>query len=165
MISAFVNDLRFGIRMIRKSPGFATVAILTLALSIGANTAIFSFVNGVILKPLPYPEADRLLNVWEKPPQGERNGISTLNFLDWQRQNTVFTAMAARTGGSFTLMGGKEPVQLSGMMVSAPYFSILGIKPALGRTFAPGEDQLGKEQVVVLSHRIWESRFGSDPRS
>jgi putative ABC transport system permease protein len=163
MISAFISDLRLGIRMIRKSPGFATVAILTLALSIGANTAIFSFVNGVILKPLPYPDADRLLNVWEKPPQGERNGISTLNFLDWQRQNTVFTAMAAQTGGSFTLMGGKEPVQLSGMMVSAPYFNILGIKPALGRTFATGEDQLGKEQVVVLSHRIWESRFGSDP--
>jgi putative ABC transport system permease protein len=163
MISAFLNDLRFGLRMIRKSPGFSTVAILTLALSIGANTAIFSFVDGVILKPLPYPEPDRIVNVWEKPPQGDRNSISTLNFMDWRRQNTVFTAIAAQSGGSFTLMGGKEPVQLVGAMVSAPYFDILGIKPALGRTFAADEDQLGKDQVVVLSHRIWESRFGGDP--
>lgn len=148
--------------MLRKAPGFSIVAVLTLALGIGANTAIFSFVDGVLLKPLPYPEADRIVEVWEKPPQGDRNGISTMNFLDWRRQNTVFTAMAAQTGGSFTLTGGKEPVQLRGARVSAPYFEILGAKPALGRTFAADEDQPGKEEVVVLSHRLWESRFGSD---
>jgi putative ABC transport system permease protein len=158
------NDLRFGFRMIRKSPGFAAVAIITLALGIGANTAIFSFVDSVLLKSLPYPEPERIVNVWEKPPGYDRNGISTLNFLDWQHENTVFTAMAAMTGGSYTLTGTKEPVQLRGSRVSAPYFDILGIKPAIGRTFAKGEDQPGKDQVVVLSHRLWESRFGSDPR-
>lgn len=158
------NDLRFGFRMIRKSPGFAAIAMITLALGIGANTAIFSFVDSVLLKPLPYPEPERIVNVWEKPPGYDRNGISTLNFLDWQRENTVFTAMAAMTGGTYTLTGTKEPVQLRGARVSAPYFDILGIKPAIGRAFAKGEDQPGKDQVAVLSHRLWESRFGSDPR-
>ncbi|HXE11293.1 MAG TPA: ABC transporter permease, partial [Bryobacteraceae bacterium] len=118
----------------------------------------------VLLKSLPYPHPERIVNVWEKPPGYDRNGISTLNFLDWQRENTVFTAMAAMTGGSYTLTGAKEPVQLRGSRVSAPYFDILGIRPAMGRTFAKGEDQPGKDQVVVLSHRLWESRFGSDPR-
>lgn len=89
------KDMRFGLRMIRKSPGFAVAAILTLALGIGGTTAIFSFVDAVLLKPLPFPEAERIVNVWEKPPGGDRNGISTLNFLDWNRQNTVFMAMAA----------------------------------------------------------------------
>ncbi|HXE14314.1 MAG TPA: ABC transporter permease, partial [Bryobacteraceae bacterium] len=135
------NDLRFGFRMIRKSPGFAAVAIITLALGIGANTAIFSFVDCVLLKSLPYPHPERIVNVWEKPPGYDRNSISTLNFLDWQRENSVFTAMAAMTGGSYTLTGTKEPVQLRGSRVSAPYFDILGIRPAMGRTFAKGEDQ------------------------
>ena len=90
---------RFGWRMIATSPGFAAVAILTLALGIGANTAIFSFVDAVLLKPLPYPHPEEIVNVWENPPQGERNGISTMNFLDWKNQNSVFTAMAAQTGG------------------------------------------------------------------
>jgi hypothetical protein len=92
-----IRDVRFGFRMIRMNPGFAAAAILMLALGIGATTSIFSFVDAVLLKPLPFPDADRILNVWEKPPQGERNGISTLNFLDWKNQNTVFTAMAAQT--------------------------------------------------------------------
>jgi len=158
-----INDLRFALRMIRNSPGFTAVAVLTLALGIGANTAIFSFVDAVLLKPLPYPHPEELVMVWEKPPQGERNGISTLNFLDWKNQNTVFTAMAAETGGSVTLTGVDKPVQLRGSRVSARFFDILGVKPMLGRTFAPDEDQLGEERVVILSHRIWESRFGADP--
>ncbi|HEX4227683.1 MAG TPA: ABC transporter permease [Bryobacteraceae bacterium] len=157
------SNVLFGLRMIRKSPGFACVAILTLALGIGGNTAMFSFVNGVLLKPLPYPHPEEIVQVWEKPPKYDRNGISTMNFLDWKNQNTVFSAIAAETGGSFTLSGGQEPVQLRGSRVSAPYFQIFGIKPVLGRAFAPDEDQPGKDQVVILSHRIWESRFGSDP--
>jgi putative ABC transport system permease protein len=156
-------NLLFGLRMIRKSPGFACVAILTLALGIGGNTAMFSFVDGVLLKPLPYPQPEQIVQVWEKPPKYDRNGISTMNFLDWKNQNTVFTAIAAETGDSFTLSGGQEPVQLRGSRVSAPYFQIFGIKPILGRAFASDEDQPGKDQVVVLSHRIWESQFGSDP--
>jgi len=157
-----VKDIRFGFRMIRLNPGFTAAAILMLALGIGATTAIFSFVDAVLLKPLPFQHAERILNVWEKPPGGERNGISTLNFLDWQKQNTVFTAMAAQTGASMTLTGADVPVELRTGRVSAPYFDILGVKPILGRTFAPGEDQLGKEYEVVLSHRIWQNRFGGD---
>ena len=158
-----LSNVRFGLRMIRKSPGFAAVAIMTLALGIGANIAIFSFVDGVLLKPLPYPHPEEIVQVWEKPPGFDRNGISTLNFLDWKNQNTVFTAMAAETGGAVTLSGGQEPVQLRGSRVSAPYFDIFGVRPVLGRTFARDEDQPGKDQVVVLSHRIWENRFASDP--
>jgi putative ABC transport system permease protein len=162
-LNSFVHDLRFALRMIRNSPGFTVVAVLTLALGIGANAAIYSFVDGVLLKPLPYPHPEQIVNVWEKPPNHDRNGISTLNFLDWKNQNTVFTAMAAQTGGSATLTGVDVPVQLRGSRVSARYFDIFGIKPLLGRTFAPNEDEPGKEQVVVLSNRIWQSRFGADP--
>src|SRR5256885_7135144 len=109
-MDVLLNDLRFALRMIRNSPGFTTVAVLTLALGIGANAAIFSFVDAVLLKPLPYPHPEELVMVWEKPPQYERNGISTLNFLDWKNQNRVFTAMAALTGASATLTGADEPV-------------------------------------------------------
>lgn len=157
-----MKDVRFALRLIRTSPGFAIVAVLTLALGIGANTAIFSFVDAVLLEPLPFLHPEQIVNVWEKPPQYDRNGISTLNFLDWKNQNTVFTAMAAETGGSVTLTGVDTPVQLRGSRVSAPFFTIFGVKPMLGRTFAPDEDQLGKQHEVILTHRIWESRFGAD---
>jgi putative ABC transport system permease protein len=149
--------------MLRKSPGYTVIAVLTLAIGIGANTAIFSFVDAVLLKPLPYPEAERIVRVLERPPQGERNGISTLNFLDWQRDNTVFDFLSAQTGGAATLTGGSEPVQLRGGRVSAEYFRIFGIEAAMGRTFLPGEDQFGKHYVVLLSHAFWVSQFGSDP--
>src|SRR5207247_3279884 len=141
-MSSLGQDLRYAVRTLRGSPGFSAVAILTLALGIGANTAIFSFVDGVLLKPLPYPEPDRIVRVLEKPPQGERNGISTLNFLDWQKDNSVFDFMAAQTGGPATLTGVSEPVQLRGARVSSSYFEIFGIKAAVGRTFLPDEDQL-----------------------
>src|SRR3954467_2817455 len=106
-------------RTLAKSPGFATVAILTLAIGIGANTAIFSFVNGVLLKPLPYGEPERIVRVLEKPPGGGRHGISTLNYLDWQKDNTVFEYMAGQTNGSVTLTGVNEPVQLRSTLFSA----------------------------------------------
>src|SRR5574340_976592 len=122
------KDLRFALRMIRKNPGFTLIAVLTLALGIGANTAIFSFVDAVLLRPLPYPHPERIVMVWEKPPDGDRNAISTLNFLDWKRQNTVFTAIAAQTGGSVTLTGDGRPVQIQGARVSASYFDVFGIK-------------------------------------
>ncbi len=156
------KDVWFGLRMIRKNPGFAVAAILTLALGIGGTTGIFSLVDAVLLKPLPFPEADRIVNVWEKPPGGERNGISTLNFLDWKKQNKVFTAMAAQTWSSVTLTDADVPVELRNGRVGAAYFEIFGAKPMLGRTFAEGEDQVGKHQVVVLSHRVWQNRFGED---
>ena len=160
-MSSLRQDLRYAVRTLRSSPGFSAVAILTLALGIGANTAIFSFVDGVLLKPLPYPEPDRIVRVLEKPPQGERNGISTLNFLDWQKDNSVFEYMAATTGGGATLGGVGEPVQLRGGRVSARYFDIFGIKAALGRTFLPEEDQIGKNKVVILSNAVWVTQFGA----
>src|SRR5438045_1677898 len=140
-MASFLQDLRYSGRMLAHSPGFAIVALLTLALGIGANTAIFSFVDGVLLKPLPYENADRIVRVLEKPPRGDRNGISTLNFLDWQRDNSVFDFMAAQSGigGPATLTGAGEPVQLRGARVSSSYFEIFGIKAAFGRTFLPGE--------------------------
>jgi putative ABC transport system permease protein len=156
--------MRYAIRTLRRSPGFTLIALLTLALGIGANTAIFSFVNGVPLKPLPYRDPHNIVLVWEKPPGGHINGISTLNFLDWKTQNTVFGHMAAATfGGSVTLTGSGEPVELQGSRVGASYFDIFGARAALGRTFAADEDQPGKSQVVILSHRLWENRFGADP--
>jgi putative ABC transport system permease protein len=147
-----------------QSPGFTIVAVLTLAIGIGANTAIFSFVDAVLLKPLPYSEPDRIMRVLEKPPGGGFNGISTLNYLDWQKDNRVFEYMAAQTGGSVTLTGSNEPVQLRGSRVSPHYFDIFSIQPTLGRTFAADEDQPGKDHVAVLSHNLWESRFGADPK-
>jgi len=154
----------YALRTLLRSPGFTAVALLTLALGIGANTAIFSFVNGVLLKPLPYSDPDSIMMVWERPPGGHRNGISTLNFLDWKTKNTVFQNMAAKHWASVTLTGTGEPVQLGAASVSAPYFEIFGVHAALGRTFAPDEDQPGKSDVVVLSHRLWQTRFGEDPK-
>src|SRR5579863_9411684 len=156
--------MRYALRTLLRSPGFTTVALLTLALGIGANTAIFSFVNGVLLKPLPYRDPHSIVLVWEKPPGGDRNGISTLNFLDWKNQNNVFQAMAAiQFGGSVTLTNAGEPVELAASVVSSPYFDIFKVRAALGRTFTSDEDQPGKSQVVILSHRLWLSRFGADP--
>jgi len=156
--------MRYAIRTLLRAPGFTIIALLTLALCIGANTAIFSFVNGVLLKPLPYRDPHSIVRVLEKPPGGLRNGISTLNFLDWKNQNTVFEHLAAiNYGGSVTLTGSGRPELIPGVRVSAPYFDIFGVQPVLGRAFAADEDQLGKSQVVVLSHRLWENRFGADP--
>ena len=158
-----IQDVRYGLRTLRKSPAFTAVAILTLALGIGANSAIFSFVDGVLLKPLPYPEPDRIVLLWEKPPGGGNNVISALNFLDWKSQSDAFVFMAAATGGSMTLTGHGDPQQLRAGRVSAGYFDTFGVKPALGRAFATDEDQPGNDHVVVLSHRLWATEFGADP--
>jgi putative ABC transport system permease protein len=162
LLESLHRELAYSWRALVRSPGFSAVALLTLAIGIGANTAIFSFVDGVLLKPLPYPDADRIVRVLEKPPRGERNGISTLNFLDWQHDNQVFDFMAAQAGGAVTLTGGSEPVQIRGGRVSAHYFDIFGIHAALGRTFQPGEDALGDSHVVILSHALWVRQFGAD---
>src|SRR5687768_7800168 len=154
------HDLRYAIRVLRNSPGFSAVAIATVALTIGANTAMFSFVNGVLLRPLPYPESDRIVRVLERLPTGGLNGVSTLNYLDWTKQNGVFEYMAAEVGWTATLTGGGEPVVIRGARVSPHYFDIFGAKPAEGRTFRPGEDEPGKDRVVLLSHVLWENRFG-----
>ena len=164
-MSELRQDLRYALRTLRHAPGFSAAAILTLAVGIGANAAIFSFVNGILLNPLPYPTADRIVRVLEKPPGGPdaRNGISTLNYLDWQKQNTVFEYMAPQTGGGMVLTRSGDPVMLPGARVGIHYFDIFGMKPAVGRFFLAEEDQLGNDKVVVLSSVLWRDRFGADP--
>ena len=160
--SSILHDFRYALRRLRSNAGFSAVAIGTIALAIGANTAMFSVVNGLLLRPLPYLESDRIVRVLERLPSGGLNGISTLNYLDWTNGNTVFEYMAAEVGWRATLTGGDQPLLIRGARVSAHYFDIFGAKPALGRTFLQGEDQVGKDHVVLLSHAFWESRFGSD---
>jgi predicted permease len=155
--------VRYAFRQLTHRPGFSAIAIVTLALAIGANTAMFSFVNGMLLHPLPYEDSDRIMRLLERRPSGGVNGISTENYLDWTRSNTVFEYMAAEAGWRATLTGGDAPVSIRGARVSAHYFDIFGVKPALGRAFLPDEDRLGKDRVVLLSHALWEARFGSDP--
>jgi putative ABC transport system permease protein len=159
-----VHDARHAARVLRKAPGTTTAALLTLALGIGANTAIFSLVDAVLLKPLPYPNAHRIVGMWETRPTGERNAMITRNYLAYASQGTVFEHIAATTGccGLITLSDGPAPVELRALRVSSPYFDILGGTPALGRTFVAGDDQPGRDRVVVLSHALWSSQFGSN---
>jgi putative ABC transport system permease protein len=163
MLDALFRDLAFGWRFIRRDPAFAIVSILTLGIGIGANAAIFSFFDAVLLKPLPYKDPEQLVFVWEKPPTAERNGVSGPNFLDWRRDAGSFSHLAAQRGGGLTLTGSGDPVQLRGSRVSASYFDLFGIQAAIGRTFRPGEDEQGRDNVVVLADRLWRSQFGSDP--
>ncbi len=162
-MSTIGQDLRYATRTLIKSRGFTLVAVLTLAIGVGANVAIFSFVDGILLKPLPYDEPERIVRVLEKPPQGERNGISTLNFLDWQKDNTVFDfhVRADRRQRDDDRRVGTDSVARRARV--RRLLQCLRITPALGRTFLPDEDQLGKHQVAIISHALWESQFGSDP--
>src|SRR5262247_1303029 len=163
-IENLAQDLRYSARMLSKNPGFTLIAVVTLALGIGANAAIFSFVNAVLLKPLPYPDPERIVSVWEKRPDGGNNYISTLNFLDWERQNRCFQFLSAFTGDTVTLTGSGSPEQLYVHRVSASYFKALGVDATLGRAFAASENEVGADLEVVLSNRIWQSRFGGDPK-
>ena len=158
------HDLRYALRGLRRSPGVAAVILLTLAIGIGVNTAIFSFVDAILLKPLPYPNADRIVGIWERRPSGQPNSMTTLNYLDYARQNSVFERIAATTGCcGLTILNGEPAVTLFALHVSPQYFDVFGASAALGRTFAAGDDEPGRDHVIVLSHRAWASRFGSDP--
>ena len=158
------QDLRYGGRMLLKKPGFTLIAVLTLALGIGANTAIFSVVNAVLLRPLQYSDPDRLVQVWQNFPQSGASQVtvSAPEFLDYMDQNRVFGRMAAFRPQGFTLTGGAEPELIFGMRVSTDLFPLLGVAPALGRSFLPEEDQIGVPRAVILSHGLWRRRFGSD---
>jgi putative ABC transport system permease protein len=146
--------------MLLKNPGVSLVAIITLALGIGANTALFSVVNSVLLQPLPYHEPDRLVSLWANVPQRGRWRATPANFLDWKKQNTTFTDMAAYAASTMTLTGDGEPEQLLGTRASNGYFWVLGMEPSLGRSFLAEEYEPGKSQVVVLGHSLWQRRFG-----
>jgi putative ABC transport system permease protein len=157
-----VQDVRFGLRMSGKSPGFTAAAVLTLALGIGANTAIFSLVNGVLLRPLPYHAPHRLTIVWEKNSDGTRDNVGYATYLDWKAQNQSFEQLALYASWQPVLQVG-EPEQLNGLRVTSNYFRTLGIHPELGRDFLPEEDNPASLRVVILSHSLWARKFSSDP--
>src|SRR5262245_10647458 len=167
-LGALVQDLRHGLRRMGKNRGFTTIAATTLALGIGANTAIFSVVNAVLLRPLPYREPGRLVEVWETEPQSRvPNPVAPANFLDWEERSHVFESMAALPTDhekvDFALLGEDRPERLRGLGVTGKLFSVLGVEPALGRTFRPEETWKGNSQVVVLSHGLWKRRFAGAP--
>ncbi|MGH9838201.1 MAG: ADOP family duplicated permease, partial [Blastocatellia bacterium] len=160
------QDLRFGWRMLWKNPGFSLVAILTLALGIGANTTMFSLVNAVLLRGLPYPEPERLVRLWESNPgRGwPEFSASAPNFEDWRKQQTVCEQLAAYEFTTFNFTGSGEPERVATLSVTANLFPALGVLPALGRNFLPEEEQSGRNRVAVLSNGLWQRRFGADPQ-
>ncbi|MFY9608134.1 MAG: ABC transporter permease [Blastocatellia bacterium] len=162
-METFWHDLRYGVRMLRAHPGFTGVAVLTLALGIGANTAIFSVVNAVLLRPLPYEDSNRLVWFWENQPDFRHGNLSPADFLDYQEQSRAFDQIASYRQMDFTLTGDRQPEQIHGLIVSANYFSLLGIKPEMGRAFQPEDGRAGAPRVAVVSHGFWQRRFAGDP--
>ena len=158
-----LQDLRFGFRMLAKNPAFTAVAVFTLALGIGANTALFSVVNGVLLNSLPYPQPDQLVALYSRTADSPRWSISYPNFLDWVRANRSFSALAAYREDDFSLTGTDEPERLTAEMISASFFPLLGVHPSVGRGFLAGEDQVGAAPVALISSGLWKRKFGSAP--
>ncbi len=164
-MESLLQDLRYAARMLSKSPAFTAVAVIALALGIGANTAIFSVVNAVLLRPLPLAEPDRLVKINSFNPKGgkiEFGGVSPADFLDYRAEGQSFEYMATYTGGGVTMTGGQHPEGLPGARVSTDYFQMLGVNPMLGRAFSPDEFKSGSAPVIILSHRTWQNRFGGD---
>ncbi|MDQ3546470.1 MAG: ABC transporter permease [Verrucomicrobiota bacterium] len=165
-VESFMMDVRYGMRSLLKKPGFTLTAVIALALGIGANTAIFSVINGVLLRSLSYANPDSIVMVWERDAteRNARNVVSPANYLDWQRQSTSFEHMAATVEQRVNLTGGRgEPEEIKAQFVSQAFFPALGVQPTLGRAFLPEEDTPSKELVIILSYELWQTRFGSDP--
>jgi putative ABC transport system permease protein len=160
------QDIQYGMRMLAKNPGFTAIAVLTLSLGIGANTAIFSVVNGVLLRDLPFPESDRIVTLWENNTTDglERDDVSPANFLDWRDRQKSFEDLAFANPFSFDYVADGEPVTIRSALVSKGFFDVLGASPLHGRVFAPEEYEAGKDKVVILSYGLWQRRFGSDPK-
>ena len=164
-MGALLQDLRYGIRTLAKNPGFTVVVVLTLALGIGANTAIFSVVDAVLLRALPYPQSDRLFTVYQTLPQdpAQNAGVSYPNYLDWAQQNEAFESIAAARGNVLALSGQGEPAYIQTGSVTSNYFDVLRVRPLLGRTLQASDDALDANPVVVMSESLWRARFGADP--
>src|SRR5579864_1231592 len=164
-MDTMLKDLKHALRMLRQSPGFTTTAISALALGIGANTAIFSVVNTVLLKPLPYPQADRIVQLMNATPQGNFPGASVPKYNIWRAQTQVLDDVAAFDAGGpgINMSGADRPEQLKGIHVSYEFFNLFGAKPILGRTFSAAEDRPHGGNLVVLSNGLWKRRFGADP--
>ena len=162
-MESLIQDIKYAVRMLLKSPGFVAIAVLTLALGIGANTALFSIVNGVLLRPLPYPRPSELVVLSEKTANFESSSISYPNFLDWQRSNSSFASMAAYRSDDFSITGSGEAERVRLGMISAGFFEILGVSPVRGRLFTTDEDRLGAAPVVLISAGLWQRKFGAAP--
>ena len=164
-VEDFWQDLRYGSRMLRRSPGFTAIVMLTLGLGIGANTAIFSVVDAILLRPLPFTDAGSLVIVWETNAQtaSTHNTVSPPNFLDWESQNRVFSGMSYVSDLGRNLTGNGEPEQVIVQYVSSNFFSVLGVTPIIGPGFTPENGLEGKDSVVVLGYELWKRRFASDP--
>ena len=164
MIDRIVQDLRLARRSLARNPVYVVVAAATLALGIGFTTALFTVVNGVLLRPLPFPAPDRLVMVWEQPPGIQRNNVvQTQNYLDWRARNRSFLGIAALHQLPMNLTGAGDAEQVQGLRVTGEFFSVLGVAPLLGRTIVPGEDVAGGPRTVVLTHALWQQRYGGDP--
>jgi len=157
------QDLHYASRQLRKNPGFAAVAVLTLALAIGANTALFSVVNGVLLNPLPFPQPDQLIALHESKPNFEGGSISYSNFFDWQKDNHTFASMAIARSNDWSLTGSGEAEQVHGEFISSDFFRVLRVKPFTGRWFLPGEDRIGGAPIALISRSLWERKFSGVP--
>src|SRR3984893_9598266 len=166
-MNSFWHDLRYGARMLRKQPGFTLVAVITLALGIGANTAIFSVVNAVLLRPLPFKDSERLVLVWNKGAEaagGDRTPLAVADVLDWRAQNRSFESIGAFQYTSFNYIGSEIPEQVRGVSVTSNFLSVLGVGVQLGRDFQSGDEQAGAPNTVLLSDRFWCRHFSADPR-
>ena len=162
-LANLLRDVRYGMASLARDPGFAAITSGLLALGIGANTAMFSIVDAVLLKPLPFPEPERMVRLWEAPTPTLHNNTTTLTFLDWKRQGAIFEALSVEEPVRAAVATGTDAARLSGKLVSADYFNVFGVKARIGRTFALAEDQPGATPVVVLSYSLWQTRFGADP--
>src|SRR2546423_23859 len=160
-----MNDLRFALRQLRKTPGFTFIAVLTLALGIGANTAIFSVIYAVLLQPLPYPQGDRIVILTETDTNQPQISVAYPDYVDWRRDQTVFDALAISRRESFNLSGleGRAPEQISGGLVTESFFKVIGVSPQLGRVFTEEEDRVGGPAVCVISDKLWQRLFNRDP--
>lgn len=164
VLEALLHDVRYAFRTLRRQRAFSATAVLTLAIGIGANVALFTVIRSVLLTARPYADADRIVTIneqWPSLPGGRP--VSMQNYRDWAQQNTVFERIAALSWGSVTVSDGRQSVFVNGSLVSPTYFDVFGLRPALGRTFAPDEDQPGRDHVVVLGHRLWSTQFDADP--
>src|SRR5436190_1640800 len=164
-MGSLFNDIRYAIRNLIKRPGFTAIAVITLAIGIGANSAIFSAINALLLKPLPIPSQDRVVAIWDKNPSRgvEHNEVAFANYLDWRAQNHSFDQLALERWWSTNLTGGDMPERIQGFLVTTNFFEVVGVKPAQGRNFLDEENQPGKDRVAIIAHSVWQRRFGSDP--
>ncbi|MGH9452492.1 MAG: ABC transporter permease, partial [Candidatus Acidiferrales bacterium] len=163
-LETLIQDLRYGLRQLRRNPGFAAVAVITLALGIGANTAMFSVVYGVLLRPLPYPHPERIVKISRTyRDQLEDENFTASGFDFWKRHSTPFQHIAASTSVGFNLVGAGRPERIDALRVSSQYFAVYGVQPFLGRTFSPDEDRLGGPNVAILNFGLWKEHFNGDP--